>query len=656
MIDFMNDKPIWEPDSKRIENSNLSCFTYYLSQKYDIYLQSYEKLYQWSIDNIAKFWEALFEYTDIIHSTPFDTVLEGDDIKTAKWFSGLRLNFAENLLRYKDDHTAIIYQNEDLKTQRVSYKELYEQVASCAEGLKKLGVNKNDRVAAYITNSPEAIIGMLATASIGAVWTSCSPDFGFQGVLDRFQQVKPKVLLSVNGYSYNGKRFDKLDTILKLAESINDIKKIVIIDKIDDIAIPNDDLYMTWVELLNNKSSGSTFEQVGFDHPLYIMYSSGTTGKPKCIVHGAGGTLLQHLKELVLHTDLKRNDVITYFTTCGWMMWNWMVSSLAVGAAIYLYDGSPSYPSLNVLFKAIENEKITVFGTSPKFLSSCETSGLVPKDKFDLCSLKIILSTGSPLTKQNFEFVYRDIKKNVQLSSISGGTDIISCFMLGNPILPVYNGELQCRGLGMKVETFDDNGHSVINEVGELVCTAPFPSRPIYFLNDNNGSKYHDAYFNRYPGVWHHGDFIKINSHGGVIVYGRSDATLNPGGVRIGTAEIYGPVEAMKEINDSIVVASDNSIDTEIILFVVLNEGFELTDELHKKIKDRLKQMQSPRHVPSKIYQVSDIPRTLNGKKVELAVAKIINGEYIDNKEALANPEILKEFSKFRPYHEQTAD
>ncbi len=649
----MSQSPIWKPSPARIKNSNLVRYTNYLFENKNLIFESYDELYDWSVSNTANFWQSLIDYFEIIYSKKYNNILEGNQIKSAKWFPGLKFNFAENLLRYNDENTAIIYQSENKASQSLSYRELYNQVAKCAEGLKILGVKKNDRVAAYITNSPESIIGMLATASLGAVWTSCSPDFGLNGVVDRFQQIKPKVLLAVNGYCYNGKVFDKRETISKIAENIEEIEKIVIIDKIEEISFSNDINYISWKSLLENATDRIRFEQVPFDHPLYIMYSSGTTGKPKCIVHGAGGTLLQHLKELILHTNLKREDIISYFTTCGWMMWNWMASSLAVGATIYLYDGSPSYPSLEILFREIEDNNISVFGTSPKFLSSCESSGLVPKNKFNMNSLKTILSTGAPLSDQNFKYVYNNIKSDIQLSSISGGTDIISCFMLGNPTLPVYSGELQCRGLGMKVETYNENGENVIDEVGELVCTAPFPSRPIYFLNDDNGSKYQDAYFNRFPGVWHHGDYIKINNHGGIIVYGRSDTTLNPGGVRIGTAEIYEPVESMEEIKDSIVVASEIGNDTQIILFVVLEKGFQLTAELSQKIKSRLKQMQSPRHVPAMIFSVSDIPRTMNGKKVELAVTKIINGMQINNREALVNPEILDEFSKFNINPEQ---
>ncbi len=637
---------MWEPSRERIEQSNMTAFMHFLEEKRGLKFDQYNELYQWSINKPALFWESMWEYGDIIHSQKYANVLEGKDIRTAKWFEGAQLNFAENLLRFKNDKNAIVYWTEEQEREAITYNQLYKKVAAFSQALRESGVIKGDRVAAFITNRPEAIIGMLAAASIGAIWSSCSPDFGFEGVLDRFGQIHPKVLIAVNSYRYNGKIVNLNETLKKISDAIPEIEKIVVIQQVEEVKSESSTKVILWEEFMQNKDTQLTFEQLPFDHPLYIMYSSGTTGKPKCIVHGAGGTLLQHIKELKLHTDLKEEDTITYYTTCGWMMWNWLVSSLAIGATVFLYDGSPTYPNLGILFKAIEKEKINVFGTSPKFLSVCESRGLKPKEKFNLSSLKTILSTGSPLADKNFEYVYRDVKEDVQLSSISGGTDIISCFMLGNPNLPVYKGELQCRGLGINVKTYDEKGNEVVNEVGELVCTSPFPSRPIYFWNDQNGEKYLKAYFQLFTNVWRHGDFVKINERGGCIVYGRSDATLNSGGVRIGTAEIYGPVESLSEVQDSIVIGKKINSDTSMVLFVVLEPGLSLDDKLKSKIKHVLRTQRSPRHVPAEIYQVKEIPRTISGKKVELAVASVINGEEVTNKDALANPEVLKEFER----------
>ncbi len=635
-------KPIWTPDNDSAYDSNMSVYIRAMAKKTGRDFESYHNFYDWSVANAQDFWESIWQLAEIRHSKPFDSVLKGTEIWNASWFDGSRLNFAENLLRYEDDQIAIISWGENREPIRISYKQLRTKVAACAAGLKKLGVTKNDRVAAFIPNIPEAIIGMLATTSIGAVWSSCSPDFGFQGVLDRFGQIEPKVLIATNSYTYNGKKYDSTEKLNKVVDSIASIEKVIVVSMADNSDSVSKS--MSWAELLADKKAVLNFEQLAFDHPVYIMYSSGTTGVPKCIVHGAGGTLLQHFKEHYLHTNLTRDDTIAYYTTCGWMMWNWLVSALTVGSTIFLYDGSPSYPNLSILWKAIESEKISVFGTSPKFLSACQNRGLRPKEKFDLSSLKTILSTGAPLTVPQFEWCYQQVKENMQLSSISGGTDIISCFALGNPILPVHAGEIQCRGLGMKVETYNDKGQLIADEVGELVCSAPFPSRPIYFWNDPDKAKYKAAYFEHFPGVWRHGDFIKITEYGSVIVYGRSDATLNPGGVRIGTAEIYAPVEAMPEIADSLVIGQKWQDDIRIILFVVLAEGQALTDDLKNRIKKTIRQKSTARHVPSKIIEVKDIPHTINGKKVEIAVVRIVHGQEVPNRDALANPESLRQF------------
>ncbi len=631
-------------------------FFRYIEKKTGKQIKSYDDAYKWSVHNIRDFWKSMWELSGLIYSKPYNKILSSEKMPGAEWFLGAKLNFAENLLRFQDDHIAIISSRENKPNVQLTYAELYDKVAKCAEGMKKLGIRKGDRIAGFVPNYPESIIAMLATTSLGATWSSCSPDFGLQGVLDRFGQIKPKILFAIEEYSYNGKIINCRNKIAQITDKIPAIRSVVLIERFYDfkkktrrkIKSSSNVKNLYFSKLLDNTSAKINFRQLSFNHPVYIMYSSGTTGVPKCIIHGAGGTLLQHYKEHTLHTDLTREDIITYYTTCGWMMWNWLVSSLQIGATIFLYDGSPGYPDLSTMWEKIESEKITVFGTSPKFLTMCEKRKIIPK-KRGLSSLKTILSTGSPLSSDNFSWVYKNVKKDVLLASISGGTDIISCFMLGNPTLPVYSEEIQCRGLGMKVESYNPKGKPELDKKGELVCTKAFPSMPVSFWNDKNGTKYKSAYFERYPGVWHHGDFIKITRNGGVTVYGRSDATLNPGGVRIGTAEIYRIVEGMDEIIDSMVIGQKFQNDVRIILFVLLKKNYILDKNLTNKIKTKIKNLATPRHVPAIILKVNDIPRTISGKKVELAVTRLIQGEKIENKDALANPEVLEEFVKIMP-------
>lgn len=637
---------LWSPSEKQVSEANITAFIRFINEKYGKIFNSYSELYDWSITDIPNFWAAMWEFGEIRFSKPYSQVVDNlDTMLEAKWFAGAKLNFAENLLRYRDDQTALIFKSEALEPMRITYAQLYDRVARLARSLRDMGIKTGDRVAGFMPNMIETVIAMLATASIGAIWSSCSPDFGIKGVLDRFGQIRPKVLFTANGYYYNGKAHDSLTRISGVLKDISSIQKVVVVtyteEKPDISQVPDSVYFDDFI----SKESGLEikFEQLPFDHPLYIMYSSGTTGIPKCIMHSAGGTLIQHLKELLLHTNLKREDKMFYFTTCGWMMWNWLVSSLAIGATVLLFDGSPFYPDSGTLFKLVQDEAITVFGTSAKYLAAVEKSGIKPGGEYDLGNLMAVLSTGSPLSIESFEFVYKDIKKDLQLSSISGGTDIISCFALGNPIGPVFAGELQCRGLGMRVEAFDLNGKPVLNRKGELVCTAPFPSQPIGFWDDPEQKKYKSAYFDVYDNVWRHGDYIEINDKtGGVVIYGRSDATLNPGGVRIGTAEIYRQVETLSEVLDSLVVGQNWDNDVRVVLFVKLAASVELTNELMKKIKTVIRVNTTPRHVPAKIISIKDIPYTISGKKVELAVGNLIHDQPVLNKDALANPEALE--------------
>lgn len=639
-------KLLWQPSEENIEHSNMLSFLHAVNATYQTDLSNYSELYQWSIHNTAQFWSMVWQFCGVTAGKMWDEALiRPDEMPGARWFVGAKLNFAENLLTKKDEKTALIFRGENGVRRTMTYAELYEQVAQLASALRKAGVTVNDRVAGWMPNCSEAIIAMLATTSIGAIWSSCSPDFGVHGVLDRFGQTTPKILFAVDGYYYNGKTHDVLGKIKELQPQLPSIEKIIIVPFVDkNPAIKNIDHAVLYQDFLDTSAKNIVFEQLPFDHPVYIMFSSGTTGVPKCIVHGAGGTLLQHLKELVLHTNLTNKDTICYYTTCGWMMWNWFVSSLAVGATLVLYEGSPFYPNPDAIFDLIDAEKINVFGTGAKYIATVEKNGSQPIKTHKLDTLRCILSTASPLLPENFEFVYKNIKQDLCLSSISGGTDIISCFALGNPILPVYSGELQCRGLGMKVEVFDEKGNSIVGEKGELVCTAPFPSMPIYFCNDADGSKYHKAYFAKYPHVWAHGDYAEITEHDGMIIYGRSDATLNPGGIRIGTAEIYREVEKFNEVIECIAIGQAWQDDTRVILFVRMREGLVLDVALQDRIKLSIRTNTSPRHVPAKIVQVADIPRTINGKIMELAVRNVVNGEVVKNVDAIANPESLAYF------------
>ena len=649
-------KLLWKPTPERVQSSNMYDFMQRINERYSKAFESYPDLHRWSVDNISQFWEAMWEYAQVIASQPYSCVVDDPQkMPGAKWFQGARLNFSQNLLRYRDDQTALVFYGETKVRRKITYAELYKRVSALGLSMIDSGVKPGDRVVGFLPNMPETVVAMLAAASIGAVWSSCSPDFGTKGVLDRFGQIQPKVLFTADGYYFKGKRIDSLERMVDITRQIPSIKKIVVVPYATDRPrieqLPRSVLYEDFINTGASKGD-IEFAQLAFDHPLYIMYSSGTTGLPKCMVQSAGGILLHQLKEQLLHTDLKRSDTIFYFTTCGWMMWNWLVSALSVGATVVLYDGNPFHPTPQALWKMAQDEKITVFGTSAGYLAALQGSGVKPKDEFDLTSLRTVLSTGSPLSVDGFEFVYDHIKSDLQLASISGGTDLNGCFALGNPMAPVYAGELQCRGLGMKVEAFDETGRAVLGQQGELVCTAAFPSMPIYFWDDPEGHKYHRAYFDTYPGVWRHGDFIEITESGGVIFYGRSDATLNPGGVRIGTAEIYRQLDAMEEVADSVVVGQKWKDDVRVLLFVQMGPGHALTEALKQKIKATIRTNASPRHVPAKIAAVGEIPYTLNMKKVELAVRKVIHGEEVSNKDALGNPGSLDAFAKIKEIYE----
>lgn len=648
-------KLLWKPSAERIKKANMTKFIDFVNKKHSLKIGSYFQLYDWSIENIPDFWAAVWEFSKIICSRGYEKVV--DDLNKfpgAKWFIGAKLNFAENLLRYRDSHTAFIFKGENQKSTRITYAELYNQVARLAKALREIGVVSGERVVAYMPNLIETAVAMLATTSIGAVWASCGAELGASAALDRLGQIEPKVLFTADGYWYKGKTFNILANAEKIAKGIPSLKKVAVISFIEDKPnisnIPNSVHYDDF--LSKGKRPEIRFEQLPFEHPAYIMFSSGTTGKPKCMVQGAGGILINHLKELVLHTDLKREDTIMYITSCSWMMWNWLLNSLAVGAAIVLYDGNPCYPDADAMWKLVQDEKITIFGCSASYINFLKSEGAQPCKDYDLSSLREISQTGSPLSAEGFEYVYEAIKKDVHFNSIAGGTDINGCFTAGSPTLPVYAGELQAPALGMKIKAYDENGNPVVDEQGELVCEAPAPSMPLHFWNDPNNEKYLDAYFRFYPNknVWRHGDYIIIHGDtGGVTHCGRSDAVLKPSGVRIGTAEIYNIVERLPEITDSLAVGQDWKGDQRIILFVKIAPGHSLTENLKNRIRKSLRENASPRHVPALIIEVPDVPYTFNMKKVEIAVWNIIHGNPVLNRGALINPESLDYFQKILP-------
>ena len=637
---------LWTPSPDRVQQSNLKRFEERLNTIYDERFADYGALHQWSTTHPEAFWQSVWEFADVRHSEPATTVLSnGDQFIGAKWFEGARLNFAENLLRRRDDKPAIIGRLENGQRIELSWGELYDAVARTAAALRASGVSEGDRVAGLLPNVPETVIAMLATTSIGAVWSSCSPDFGANSVMDRFGQISPKVLFVCDGYFYNGKTIDCRSKVAELADALESAVSVVTVPVVG-LEVATNSSIVGWSQFLGDESPPELiFAQLPFDHPLYIMFSSGTTGVPKCIVHGAGGTLLQHVKEHQLHTGLRPEDVLFYFTTCGWMMWNWLVSGLASEATLLLYDGSPFYPNAESLWDICDEEGVNIMGVGAKFISATEKADVKPRQSHRLSNLRTLLSTGSPLSHESFRFVYNDVKQDLCLASISGGTDIISCFALGNECLPVNEGELQCPGLGLAVEVWDEDGQPVVGTKGDLVCTKPFPCTPLGFWNDADGSRYRAAYFEHFPGIWAQGDYAEVTTNGGFIIHGRSDAVLNPGGVRIGTAEIYRQVESLEDVEESICVGQDWNNDVRVVLFVVLRPGVELNDALSDEIRQQIRRETTPRHVPAKIIQVTDIPRTRSGKIAEIAVRNAINGKPVGNRDALSNPEALAQYA-----------
>ncbi len=646
-------KPLWIPSEDKIKNANMTRFIEFVNKKYGKQFKTFNDLFQWSVEAIPDFWAAVWDFTEIKASKKYDQVV--DDLKKfpgAKWFPGAKLNFAENLLRYRDDRLAFIFRGETQKSAKMTYGELYSTVARLAASLREIGIKPGDRVAGYMPNMMETAIGMLAATSVGAVWSSCATDIGPQAALDRLGQIEPKVLFSVDGYFYKAKPFSTLGNAAEVAKAIPSLKKVVIASYVGDQSdlknIPNAVRFEDF--LAKGGEPALEFEQLPADHPVFIMFSSGTTGKPKCMVQSAGGILLNHLKELIIHTDVKREDKIFYITTCSWMMWNWLISSLGVGATVVLFDGNPNYPDAEAMWKMTQDEKITIFGLSASYINYLRSEGIQPGKKYDLSSLREISQTGSVLSAEGFEWVYQEIKQDLHFNSISGGTDINGCFAIGSPIQPVYAGELQGPGLAMKVKAYDENGKPAWDKEGELVCEAPAPPMPLYFWNDPNGEKYKAAYFEHYPNIWRHGDYVVMHKEsGGITFYGRSDAVLKPSGVRIGTAEIYNVVEKIEGVADSLAIGQNWEGEQRIILFVKLAQGVSLTEELQNRIKKTLREKASPRHVPAIIMEMPDAPYTMNMKKVESAVTNIIHGRPVLNRDALSNPQVLDYFEKIVP-------
>ena len=648
-------EPLWTPSSTRRAKANVTAFTRALELEWKTDLPDFEALHKFSVDEMEKFWLTFWDFADIKAETRGERVLaDADKMPGAQFFPDARLNFAENLLTRRGDNEAIVFWAEDQVKRRMTWRELYDGVSKLSQAMRNMGVTEGDRIAGFVPNMPETIMAMLATASIGAIWTSCSPDFGIRGVLDRFGQTKPKILFTADGYYYNGKSHDSLHRVKEIVAELPSVEKVIVLPLLDDNPVTSDILGAeTLKSFTENYEAGDIeFAQLPFNHPLYIMYSSGTTGAPKCIVHGAGGTLLNQKKEHLLHCDVKPDSRVFYFTTCGWMMWNWLVAGLSCKASLMLYDGSPFAPSGNILFDYAETERFTIFGTSAKYIDACSKAGIKPIETHNLETVEALLSTGSPLVDESFDYVYSDVKKDIQLSSISGGTDILGCFVGGLPTRPVYRGELQAAGLGMAVNVFDADGKPVSGEKGELVCTKPFPSMPVMFWNDPDNARYKGAYFEEYENIWYHGDFVRKTENHGYVIYGRSDATLNPGGVRIGTAEIYRQVEGFAQVQEAIVIGQEWKGDVRVVLFVRLSEGTKLDEDLVQAIRSHIRQQCTPRHVPAKVIAVEDIPRTRSGKITELAVRDVVHGRAVKNQEALANPEALDLYKNIPELHE----